>query len=181
MVSFTNKALKYVQEEVILNGLSNIVHVSVITTSKSTQMSDVLQYAKEFLTMLTHVLWRINGVLEIGKVFLKRKSSLSSFAIKLDACSPSNSRCHVPGMSSRSFSYLCTSPCRELCSHGLWGSFWSSWQTAPRPPLAPQPGVLKGQSTISSVAKDQILSHTLAKGWHWSFSVVTTWFSCSLL
>lgn len=45
-------------------------------------------------------------------------------------------------MSSRSSSYLCTSPCRELCSRGLWGSFWSSWQTAPGPRPALPPGAL---------------------------------------
>lgn len=53
MVLLTNKTIKYAQEEIILNGLSNRVYnVSSITNSKSFQIREVLQYKREFWTML---------------------------------------------------------------------------------------------------------------------------------
>ena len=45
-------------------------------------MDGILQYAREFLTMLTHVLWRINGVLEIRKGFLKRKALFFCYKVR---------------------------------------------------------------------------------------------------
>lgn len=73
-ISFPNIALKYAQEKIILNGFSDTVYVSVITiNSESTQISDILQSARECCTMLTHVLWRISRGIASRQGFLKRK------------------------------------------------------------------------------------------------------------
>lgn len=92
----------------------------------------------------THVLWRISRVMRIRKHFLKR-TALVPLSYEVRNLLTITQQRDIPVMSSRSSSYLCTSPCRELCSRGLWGSFWSSWRTAPGPPPAPPPGALEGQ------------------------------------
>lgn len=97
--------------------------------------------------------------------------------IKSETCLPSHNRCDIPVRSSRSSSYLCTSPCRELCSHGLWGSFWSSWQTVPEPPLALPPGALEGQGHGQFHCRDPALSHP----GHWENSVFLCGHGLSLL